>query len=119
MTFLINLPTMLSKTIGLNNLEESYEDLLGLGITTVVDFLKWDGQYPKSMHALAILIILFKQLMSWRMCLRWLYNNLSRPGVDELLQLVIAFLNSSLEKGAYGEDKKEVISSRTLVLTLW
>ena len=64
MTFLINLPTVLSKMIGLNDLGESYKDLLGLEIMTVVDFLKWDGQYPKLMHILAILIILFKQLMS-------------------------------------------------------
>jgi len=68
MTFSINLPTVLSKTIGLNDLGESY--------------------------------------------------NLSRPGVDKLLQLVIAFLNSSLEKEAHGEVKKKVISSRTLALTL-
>jgi len=39
-TFLISLPTVLSKTIGLNDLGESYEDLLGFGITTVVDVLK-------------------------------------------------------------------------------
>ena len=31
------------------------------------------------------------------MDLRWLHDNLSGPGVDELLQLLIIFLNSSLE----------------------
>ena len=118
MTFSINLPTVLSKIIGLNDLGKSYEALLGLGIMTVVDFLKWDGQYPRSMYMLAILITLFKQLISWRMCLRWLYDNLSGPRVNELLQLAIAFLNSFLEKEAHGEDKNEAILSRTLISTL-
>jgi len=43
--------------------------------------------------------------MSWRMYLRWLYDNLSGPRVNELLQLAIVFLNFSLEKEAYEEDK--------------
>jgi len=34
---------MLSKTIGQNDLVESYEVLLGLGMIKVVDVLKWDG----------------------------------------------------------------------------
>ena len=36
MTFSINLPTVLSKIIGLNDLEKSYKDLLGLGITVTI-----------------------------------------------------------------------------------
>ena len=118
MTFLINLPTVLSKTISQNDLGESYEDLLGLGIMIIVDFLKWDGQYSRSIHALVILMTHFKQLISWKMCLKWLYNNLSRPRVDELLQLAMVFLNFSLEKRAHGEGKKEVILSRTLISML-
>jgi len=48
-TFLINLPSMFSKTMGLNNLGELYEDLLGLGMITVNNLLKWLGQYSKLM----------------------------------------------------------------------
>ena len=47
MTFLMSLPTVLRRTIGLNNLGESYNFLFGLDITTVVDILKCDSQYPK------------------------------------------------------------------------
>ena len=35
------------------------------------------------------------------MTLRYLYNSLSGPGVDELLHLKIALLNSSLENGIH------------------
>ena len=47
MTFSISLPSVLSKTIGLNDLGELYDCLLGLGITIVIDLLKWEGQYPR------------------------------------------------------------------------
>ena len=40
MTFSISLPKVLSKTIGLNDLGESYNDLFGLGMITVDDLLK-------------------------------------------------------------------------------
>jgi len=43
MTFLINLPKVLSNMIGWNDLGVLYEALLGLGITMVVEILKWDG----------------------------------------------------------------------------
>ena len=39
-TFSINLPSLFSSTIGLNDLGELYEGLLGLGIITVKDLLK-------------------------------------------------------------------------------
>jgi len=37
MTFLISLPKVLRRTIGLNTLGESYDILLGFGITIVVE----------------------------------------------------------------------------------
>ena len=40
MTFLISFLRVLSKMISLNDLEESYDILLGLGMTTIVDLLK-------------------------------------------------------------------------------
>ena len=40
--------------MSLNNLEESYDFLLGLGITIILEILKCDGKYPKLMQKLAI-----------------------------------------------------------------
>ena len=45
MTFSMSLLTVLRRTIGLKALRESYDFLLDLGITTVVDLLKCEGQY--------------------------------------------------------------------------
>ena len=114
MIFLISLPMVLSKTIGLKDLGELYNNLLGFGITTIIDVLKWDSQKPRSRHALAILIILFKHSLFWSMCLRWLHDNLSGLGIDKLLHLAIAFLNSFLEKGAHEKDNIESILLRIL-----
>ena len=52
------------------------------------------------------------------MILRWLHDNLSGPRVEELLQLTIALLNSSLENGAQEDDDLSMISSRMLISTL-
>jgi len=89
---------MLSSMIGLNDLGKSYDCLLGLEMTIVDDLLKWAGQWPRLMQAFAMLTILMRHLSCLRMDLRWLHDNLSGPEVDKLLQLLITFLNSSLEK---------------------
>ena len=47
MTFLISLPIVLRRIMGLNDLGESYDFLLSLGITIIVEILKCNGQYPK------------------------------------------------------------------------
>jgi len=117
MTFSISLPNMLSSTIGLNDLGESYDALLGLGITTVINLLKWEGQNPKLIQALAILMMFPKQSLSLRMTLMCLHDNLSGLGVGELLQLAIALLNSSLEKGAHEEGDLSATLSRILMST--
>ena len=44
--------------MGLNNLGEPYEDLLGLEMITVDNLLKWLGQHPKLMQAFAIVMML-------------------------------------------------------------
>jgi len=119
MTFLINLPNVLSRTISLNDLGESYDCLLGLGMTIIIDLLKWDGQNPKLIQVLTILMILLKQSLSLRIVLRWLHNNLSGPDVEELLQLTIALLNSSLENRVHEKDDLSATSSRMLMLTWW
>ena len=70
MTFLINLPSMFSSTMGLNDLGELYEDLLGLGMIIIDDLLKWLGQYPKLIQVFAIFMMLDKQLSCFRTDLR-------------------------------------------------
>jgi len=52
----MSLLIMLSKTMGLNNFEELYEGILGLGIITNVEFLKWLGQCSTRIQALAMLV---------------------------------------------------------------
>ena len=98
MTFSMSSLTVLRRTIGLKALGESYDFLLGLGITTVVDLLKCEGQYPTSIQALVMLIMTLRQSSSLKIVFKWLHNNLSGPGADELLQLASASLNSSFEK---------------------
>ena len=43
----MSLPTILRRTIGLNDLGELYDFLLDLGIMIMVDFLKCKDQYSK------------------------------------------------------------------------
>ena len=86
------------RTIEWYDLGESYVDLLGLGIITIVDDLKRDGQYPNSIQVLAMSISLAIQSSSLMMSLIWLYVNLSGPGADELLHFPIVSINSFLVK---------------------
>jgi len=110
-------PKVLSKTIGLKDLGESYDSLLGLGMIIIDDILKSFGQYSKSIQALAILMTLVIQSSSFIMDLRCLYNSLPSPGVDELLQLSKAILNFSFENRAQIEICLFSISSRMLMST--
>jgi len=64
-----------------------------------------------------MLMIFPKESLSLRMTLRCLHDNLSSSSVEKLLQLVIALLNSSLEKKAYEEGDLSVTSSRILMST--
>ena len=59
MTFLISLPNIFNRMIGLNILEKLYKALLSLGIMMELDILKCDGQYPKLIYAQYILFSLF------------------------------------------------------------
>ena len=95
MTFSINLPSIFSRIIGLKDLGILYDALLGFGIMIVVKVLKWLGQYPTSIHALAILMIFLKHNLSLKIHLRCLYDSLLGLGADELLYLAIALMNSS------------------------
>ena len=78
--------------------------------------LKWLGQCPRLMHMLAMLIILERQLSCLRMVLRCCHVSLSGPGADELLHLIIACLNSSIENSSHVVVVLNPISLRTSVL---
>ena len=56
MNFSISLPSIFNKMIGLNVLGESYKALLGLGMMMELDVLKYNGQCPKLMYILAMLM---------------------------------------------------------------
>ena len=94
----MNFPSVFNNTMGQNILRESYEFLLGFGIIIDNNILKCNGQCPKLIHALVMLKILIKHVSFLTIILRCFYNTLSGPGVDELLYLVIVFLNFSVEK---------------------
>ena len=118
-TFLISLPTVLSKTIGLKDFGELYDVLFSLGMIIVIDLLKYDGQYPSSIQALAMQIMIPRHSLSLRIILRWLHDNLSGPGAEALLQLAIAILNSSFENKSQGEVGFLGILSRISTSTWW
>ena len=83
----------------------------------VDDILKWFGQYPRSIQALAILMTLEIHSSSFIIDLRCLHDSLSSPGVNELLQLPKVNPNSSFEKGVQIEVCLFPILSKMLVST--
>ena len=64
-----------------------------------IKVLKWEGQKCISKHVLAMSIIFDRQTESLTMILRWYHESLLGPGIEELLLLRIALLNSTFEKG--------------------
>ena len=64
-----------------------------------------------------MLMMLLRQSSWLAMDLRWHHINLSGPGADELLHLLITCLNSSLEKGYHCEVGLQSISLSTFRLT--
>ena len=62
--FSINLPSMLSNTIGRNDLRVEYSSFPGLGMMTVVDCLKCEGQCVGIMTSCSYLIILLSYLIT-------------------------------------------------------
>ena len=63
-----------------------------------------------------MLIILFRHDFFLTIHLRYLQDNLSGPGVVNLLYLAIELMNSSLEKGTHFESCLFEISSNTPML---
>ena len=89
--------------------------MLGLEIITVEEILKWDSQWLNLMQVLVMKMMFFRHVLSLRMILRCLYNNLSGPEVDELLHLVKELTNSSLAKFVQDKNKNNLNLSRTSV----
>ena len=117
MTFLMSFPKVLRRVIGLNDFGELYDTLFSFGLTTVVDILKWAGQWPSLKQVLPILMIPFKHYLFLKIYLRYLYESLSRPGANELLYFAIELMNSFSEKGIYGDVKQKGILLRISSLT--
>ena len=100
-TFSISLLSIFNSTIGLNIFGKSYEALLGLGMIMEDNVLKYDSQWPKLIHILAILVKFLRYELLLIITLRYLQDNLSEPEVKELLHLIIELLNSFSENGIY------------------
>ena len=66
-------------------------------MTIVVDTLNYLGQWPNSMQELAMLMTLERQSLFAIMIFKWHHINLSGPGEDESLHLLITDLNSCRE----------------------
>ena len=112
-TFSINFHNMLKSIMGLKDLGMSYDILLGFGIITVIEFLKWLDQYPNSKHVFAIVTIFFKQSLSLMICLRWLYDSLLGLEADILLHLTIVLVNSSSGNDAHNNKAYDPSLFRT------
>ena len=65
----------------------SYDVLFGLGMTTVVEILKYLGQWPRLMQALAILMILERQSSFLMISFQCRHDILSGPGAEESIHL--------------------------------
>ena len=117
MTFSMSLPKVLRSTIGQKDLGWSYTILFSLGIIIVEECLKWLGQCPRLMHTSVMLIMLERQSSCLRMVLRCRHISLSGLGADELLHLIIARLNSSIENSSQVVVVLNPISLRISVST--
>ena len=96
-TFLTNLPVMLRSTMGQKELDVLCNVLFGLGMTTVLADLKWEGQYSNLMQALVMCTNLSRHVSYEIRDLRCLHKTWSGPGVVDDKHLAIVSLNSWLE----------------------
>ena len=115
--FLTSFPIVLRRTNGQYDLGESNVVLLDLGMTTVVEVLKWVSQCPSSMQVLVMLMNLPIQSSSLIIDLIWLHVSLSGPGANELLHFSIALIILFLENDFHSIVGLSGISSRKWVST--
>ena len=118
-TFSMSLLRVFRRTIGQKAFGWSYDDLFGLGMTIVVDTLNYLGQWPNSMQELAMLMILERQSSFAIMIFKWYHINLSGPGEDESLHLLITYLNSCRENRFHPWVGLCATSLRMLKSTWW
>jgi len=101
--------------MGRKNLGELYESLFSLGMTIVLVDLKYEGQYSRFIHTLAICMTFSKHLSLAINDLRCLQVVWSGPGADEAKHLANISLNSCLEKGghsikfAWGSSLRKIV----------
>ena len=119
MTFSINLPSVLSNTIGWKDLGELYDDLFSLGMIIDVNDLKCKDKCPKLIQALAMLIMEVKQSSSLIIHLKIFHKILSSLGADKSLYLLIAFLNSYFKKDFQSQTGFEGILFNISILIWW
>jgi len=65
------------------------------------------------MQVFAMEMMFLRHVLSLRMVLRCFHDNLSGPGVDELLHLIKKLTNSSSAKCVQIKDENDLNSSRT------
>ena len=104
--------------MSLNDFGESYNFFLGLGMMIVDEDLKCNSHDSNSKYILVILMIFSRHTSSLMIHLRWLYESLSGPGVNELLHLVMDLMNSSFKKDSQYSDGLSEISSKISIL-IW
>jgi len=78
--------------------------------------LKYDGQCPKLMYTLVILIIFFEHLVFLTITLRCFHKTLLKSKVNKLLHLSMALVNFLFEKEGYIDDSFDGSSSKILML---
>ena len=86
-TFSTSLPRVFKRTIGQNAFGLLYDVLFGLGMTTIVEILKYLGQCPKLIQVLAILMILERQSSFLIISFQCRHDILSGPGAGESIHL--------------------------------
>ena len=100
--------------IGLKDLGKLYNILLEFGIMTVVEFLKWLGQYLILKHVFAIAMMFFKHTLSLIIHLRYLHKSLLGPGANILLHLTIVLVNSSSANNIHNDEVYVVATTHHL-----
>lgn len=87
--------------MGWNALGVSYDVLLGFGMITDMDFLKWLGQCSVWIQVLVMLVICSRHASSKRIDLMWFHKIWSGPREDAGEHFLIASFSSWLEKGGH------------------
>jgi len=116
MTFSISLPNMFNSTIEQKDLGKLYNDLFSFRMIIDVDVLKCDGQCPRFIQTLAMLIMKFKQSSLLIILLKSLQEILPSPKANKLLYLLMVVLSSFFKNRYHSEISLDCILSKILML---